>query len=177
MKRNFGKIHYWNLKTNQLPDSSFEKPVKIQSNSWKLYSDINKWFYHIFSALQQAYYLLQLYLSKYQVGNSSLLFKTVSGKLLSMGCSLPAWLIKSYEVGWQWRSENSPGTSKMENFETIGNSFWLLTIVGKFSILDVCEGSGHASCRIYLLLHLFRKRLFSTHFSGGRERVDWKRVD
>lgn len=49
--------------------------------------------------MQQALYLLQKYLNKFQEKNLSTHWKAVGTKFMSMGCILPAWFIKEYKVG------------------------------------------------------------------------------
>ena len=43
----------------------------------------------------------------------------------------------------QKRGQDLPQTSKMESFTIITNGFWPLTIVAKFSILDVYMDPGY----------------------------------
>merc|ERR1712226_1437492 len=49
------------------------------------------------NATDQAFHLLQTYLKKFQKNNSSVHYKAVASKFLSMGCELPSWLIQLYE--------------------------------------------------------------------------------
>lgn len=50
------------------------------------------------NSTDQAFHLLQIYLKKFQENNSSVYLKAVSSKFLSLGCTLPAWLIQLYEL-------------------------------------------------------------------------------
>ena len=57
-------------------------------------------------------------------------------------------------------------TSKMEHFARIVNGFYALTIFTKRSILNVRQGSGYASVRLYNILiilsssHIYELNLF-----------------
>eukprot|EP00794_Sanderia_malayensis_P016776 gene16776-18471_t len=49
------------------------------------------------SAVEQAWHLLQRYLERFSKRDGFIYYKLVSRKLLSLGCSLPAWLVNSYK--------------------------------------------------------------------------------